>query len=395
MINTYDWKSVNELPVIEELPDPFIKPDGTRLSSPDEWAAQREYLKNMLAHYMYGPMLPTPGNTVGKVVETEALYEGKAIRERVNIKCGPSHGVSFDVYIIRPNREGRFPVITWNCFKDMTPSPVEQEAVCEREYCIAMFEKEQLAVDKPVYEGGVYSVYPDYRWKAIAVWAWGHMRVMDYLETTDYADLKRVIATGHSRGGKAALCAAIYDERFALAAPNASGCGGMGCFRFLGGRSGLSQDPVITESLGSITHVFPHWFADELTSFGSPEKPHPIKNENRLPFDLHFAKALIAPRPLLSTEGLDDEWANTYGTQITWRAADEVYAFLGAEGKNVIHYRDGVHEFNKIDWTVLLDFADHMLKGSNKGYTYPINNLYFPDAPRHYSWKAPYDKSNR
>jgi len=389
MKNKYVWKKVDDLPIIEELPDPFMKADGTRITSPDEWDAQREYLKDMLSHYMYGPILPNPENTVGTVLESNVIYDGKALREKVNIRCGPEHRISFDVYIIRPNRAGRFPVITWNCFKDMRPSPMEEEAVCHREYCIAMFEKEQLAIDKPVYKGGVYDVYPDYPWKAIAVWAWGHMRIVDFLESTSYADMGKIISTGHSRGGKAALCAAIYDDRFALAAPNGSGCGGAGCFRFLGGRAGLSQDPAITESVGRITSVFPHWFSDELATFGSSQPPHPIKNENRLPFDLHIAKSLIAPRPLLCTEALEDEWANTYGTQITWQAANEVYAFLGAKGKNAIHYREGKHEFNPIDWTVLLDFADEMLKGCKGNYTYPINNLYFPNAPLHYSWKAP------
>ena len=46
--------------------------------------------------------------------------------------------------------------------------------------------------------------------------------------TTDWADTDKIIATGHSRGGKVALCAAIYDERIALGAPNGSGCGGAG-----------------------------------------------------------------------------------------------------------------------------------------------------------------------
>ena len=52
---------------------------------------------------------------------------------------------------------------------------------------------------------------------------------VDYLFTTDWADTDKIIATGHSRGGKVALCAAIYDERIALCAPNGSGCGGAGC----------------------------------------------------------------------------------------------------------------------------------------------------------------------
>jgi len=390
MQNQYQWKKVDELPVIEELPDPFIKPDGNRVCSIDEWEEQREYLKSMLEHYMYGPIPPNPGNVVGKVIESEIVHEGRAVHERLNIKCSPNYAISFDVHIIRPNRSGRFPVITWNCFKDMSPCPVEEEAVCERGYVIAMFEKEQLARDnRRDYGGPVHSAYPDYNWKAMAVWAWGHMRIIDYLESTDYADMDRIIATGHSRGGKAVLCAAIFDERISLAVPNGSGCGGAGCFRFLGGREGLSQDAGICESLGRITAGNPHWFADELSAFGMQGKPYSLMYENRLPFDLHIVKALIAPRLLLDTEGIGDEYANPYGTQVTWNAANEVYEFLNAHGKNAIHYREGGHDFNKVDWTVLLDFADDKLKGCPREYKYPVNNLPFPDAKLHYTWRRP------
>ena len=58
---------------------------------------------------------------------------------------------------------------------------------------------------------------------------------------------------------------------------------------------------------------------------------------------LHFLRACIAPRPVITTEGLSDTWANPYGSQITWRAADEVYLFLGAAGKNADQKADNLH----------------------------------------------------
>ncbi len=50
-----------------------------------------------------------------------------------------------------------------------------------------------------------------------------------------------------------------------------------------------------------------------------------------MPFDQHFLKALVAPRALLSTEGLGDLWSNPSGTWQTYLAAREVCRFLGAE----------------------------------------------------------------
>ena len=373
------------------LPDPFLRPDGEgRITSPSQWEDQREYWKELLAQYLYGHMPPHPADqTHGELLSTQPIYGDRALRDHVRITCGREGKVSFEILVIRPNRPGRFPVITWNCFENMTPCPIEEETVCGRNYCIAMFQKEQLAADDASVRSPIFDLYPDYDWKTIAVWAWGHSRIADYLEQTDYADPSKLIATGHSRGGKTALCATIYDSRFALAAVNGSGCGGAGCFRFLGGRSGLSQDPTVSESLGRITTAFPHWFSDKINPFGTQTPPYNVKNESYLPFDLHIAKALVAPRPLVTMEGLDDQWANTYGTQITWRGAEEVYRFLGAEGKNVIHYREGGHQFGPIDWTVLLDFSDAMLRGDSKPFTYPVNNLPFPGAPLHFQWTAP------
>ena len=53
-MNKYDFSSKSELKAIHELPDPFLKPDGTRVQTREEWPEQREYLKAMLTHYLYG-----------------------------------------------------------------------------------------------------------------------------------------------------------------------------------------------------------------------------------------------------------------------------------------------------------------------------------------------------
>jgi hypothetical protein len=168
------------------------------------------------------------------------------------------------------------------------------------------------------------------------------MRVVDYLETRSDIDLKRIAVTGHSRGGKAALLAGALDERFALVAPNGSGCGGAGCFR-----NASSEN----ESLGQITNPkrFGYWFHHRLGWFA--------KQEDRLPFDQHFVKALVAPRALLCTEAHGDLWANPAGTRRTSHSARDVYSFLGAKEKIGLSYRDGQHGQTLQDWKTLLAFA--------------------------------------
>lgn len=379
----YRFPAFEELPSIPELPDPFLKPDGTRVKTPEEWPEQREYLKAMLAHYLYGEMPPAPENTSGEVLFSRKCYHGRAIAETVRITFGP--GLSFNADILRPACEGRVPVITWNQFKDCSGCPEEEEIVVRRGYAVAEFEKEQLAEDSAKgVAGPLASAYPGYSWGVIAMWAWMQSRLIDYLATTDYADMSKIVATGHSRGGKVALCAGIYDDRIALCAPNGSGCGGAGCFRFLGGR--LGEGTAVCETAGSICDAFPFWWADEFAKFGLRSQKWTrstcgdmgdvleamrgmmsvagkTAHEDKLPFDLHFAKALIAPRALISTDGLSDTWANTFGTQVTWRAAQEVFDFLGVPQNNALHMRDGAHKFQSLDWLAIVDFADSVFFG--------------------------------
>ena len=99
--------------------------------------------------------------------------------------------------------------------------------------------------------------------------------------------------------------------------------------------------------------------------------------ENRLPVDQHLLAALVAPRAIIETVGLQDTWANYESSLKTIRAADPVYKFLGAPGMagdgmlvgpaviskekagNLMQYRlDTKHTLTRDYWAGILDFAD-------------------------------------
>ena len=64
---------VEALPVISELPDPFLKDDGGRIHSRQEWKAQRRVLLDKVLRYEYGALPPVPRNVTGKELSSRPV----------------------------------------------------------------------------------------------------------------------------------------------------------------------------------------------------------------------------------------------------------------------------------------------------------------------------------
>lgn len=365
-----DYPKVDQLPVIEELPDPFIMMDGSRVSTKADWEKRRAEIKDLIQHYQYGYMPPAPNNMSVDVLSTETVMDGKATLHTLLFKMGPEHKVTMNVTILKPAGNGHFPVIVSN-EPILGNNPIKDEIVA-RGFVLAEYLRTDLDPDKQDSVGIAQEVYQDYNWATLAVWAWGAHRVADYLSTQRYVDMEKLAVTGHSRGGKTALLAGALDERFALVAPNGSGCGGAGCYR---------NTPEDAETLEKITDPmrFSYWFAADFGQFSGKEA--------QLPFDQHFMKALVAPRALLCTEAFDDKWANPVGTQHTTMAVQEVFEFLGAGEKNGLHYREGGHAQNEVDWRALLDFAELQFNGKKPEYDF--FKFPFADEQNRFSWEKP------
>lgn len=396
------YPDVGQLPSQSELPDPLMTLAGQRVKSPDEWNQERRpELLRLFQHYMYGLVPPPPDNLVAHEENVDRSYfGGKATRKLITITYGPPATPKIHLLLVVPNSATRVPVFVgmnfcgnhailndpqiplpdqWiysSCEGTVGDRATESgrgsqidtwaiETTIDRGYAVATFYSGDVDPDRNDFSDGVH---PHFlldgqmdrtidSWGTIAAWAWGIQRVVDYLISDERLDARRIAVVGHSRLGKTALLAAATDPRIALAIPHQAGCGGTAPSR---GKVG--------ESVKQINDRFPHWFNDRFKQFNE----HP----DRLPFDQNCLVALVAPRPVLFTNAVEDTWANPDGQFAVLAAASPVYEFLGVEGLGErlppepgrlldsrlgYYIRPGKHSMTRDDWQIFIAFADKHL----------------------------------
>jgi hypothetical protein len=378
--------------------------NGSKVTSPDQWIRERRpELQALFAHYMYGKIPAAPKDFKARVIGQYADFlDGKATLKLITLEIGAAPAPRIDLILIVPTQrltptpvfltmnfcgnqaliaDPRVPLAqTWmgngcpGCVNQRATEaargaqsidwPIEE--IVKRGYALASFYSGDVDSDRGDVSQGLYAWLaqgdpsknePAHR-GTIAAWAWGFQRCVDYLVSDPDIDAARIAALGHSRNGKTALLAAAFDERIAMAFPHQAGCGGSAPSR---GKTG--------ESVKAINDRFPHWFNAEFKKFNDTVE--------QLPFDQNALVALCAPRPVLFSAAVGDQWANPAGQLQVLQAADPVYRFLGYEGLMATqmpppgelinsrlgyYIREGKHSTTAADWKVFMDFADKHFK---------------------------------
>lgn len=385
--------AISELPSRPRLPDPLVMLNGEKVTTKEQWEQNRRpELKRLFQQYMYGQMPPATA-TFSLDRSDKNFFGGKATRKDVTVTLGRPGAPKMHLLVLIPNHrtrpapafvgvnfcgnhttvadptvplpEGWMPDSCPGCMDHRATeagrgAQVETWALeqsIDRGYAVALFYNGEIEADQPNARGGVRAAYGEYSWGAIAAWGWGLSRGVDYLVTDRDIDPKRIAVVGHSRNGKAALVAAAFDERIALAIPLQAGCGGTAPSR-----------GTVGETVKQINDRFPHWFNAEFKKFN--------EHADRLPFDQHCLIALCAPRAVLLPNAEEDQWANPKGQFEMLQAANPVYRLLGVEGLKAsempasgalvdstlgYYIRPGKHSMTKGDWKVFLDYADQRM----------------------------------
>jgi hypothetical protein len=384
------------------LPDPLVLANGKRVTDAATWTRQRRpEILRLMETIQFGRAPGKPANVVVDAFDkgTSAL-DGKAIRRQTTLYFTPDRAgpkaellmyvpadakgpvplllqISFSPNVTVVNDSGIKQGEMWNRDKQRVPAPatgafgrVDVLPFLAKGIGFATLYYGDI---EPDFKGGIpfgirgrylkpgqTSFAPD-EWGAIAAWAWGLSRVMDYLETQPAVDAKRVALLGSSRLGKTVLWTGATDQRYAVILASVSGESGAALSR-------RNYGETVRHMTDSTRYAYQ--FAGTYQTYGD--------RVNELPFDGHMLVSLIAPRPLLLQTGDTDYWSDPKGEYLSAVAATPVYRLLGTEGLTATEYppagqpvlstlgyymHAGRHGILPQDWPVFLAFLQKHLLG--------------------------------
>lgn len=326
-------------------------------ASLDEWATEKTRLRDAFAEHVYGPWPDGLAITLGdtRVVDDDYL-DGLGVLEETVITFGRGGGArTFHLAVAYPNMETDQPIpiiigqtFSKNCWvfqstaltdRDGGPctstrmggavgwlarqavgryfSSAPIDTYFQHGYAYANMSSAEIvpddAADAEVVMAKLRASEGIKSTSALSLWAYGWTAAINQLERDARIDMEKVAVFGWSRQAKAALVAAAWEPRISAIISHQSGFGGAALSRSMTG-----------ERLDRVVKSYPHWFDPGLAAYADQPET--------LPVDQHQLLALIAPRPILLSNGRRDVWSDPNSTFVSARAADAVYELYGVVG---------------------------------------------------------------
>jgi dienelactone hydrolase len=326
-----------------------------------EGSPQREALKQKFEDVLYGPWPAGMPVSFGdwQMIDPEYL-DGRGTLEEVEITIGSGDGArTFTLVAAFPKASGPVPIVISQTFADTcSVFPDEPVTNAEGQVCdggmmegfpgwaatqifgtyIALAPVERYFDAGLAYASFYASDFvPDSRKKApptmaalggpvnptsaLMAWAYSFSAAVDVLDADPRIDPRGIGVMGHSRHGKSALIAAVWDRRIAAVVAHQSGFAGASLSR---SRTG--------ERLDRMAKAYPHWLA--------PEAQDWIDRLEDIPVEQHEFLALVAPTPVLLGNGRRDVWSDPNSSFRAAEAASAAYEATGHAGLTASGMRD-------------------------------------------------------
>ncbi|MFW5656193.1 MAG: alpha/beta hydrolase family protein [Bacteroidota bacterium] len=300
--------SIDELPVIDPLPDPFAWSDGSgRDTTFESWQCRRAEIMAEIEHYEIGKI---PGKT-----DTIIASFSDGVLSIILIENDDTLTLTSEITL--PEGEGPFPAVIGI---GLPTGSLPGNLFTSRNIITIQFNYGQvMAHTQTRGSEPINKLFPNQTsMGAYSAWSWGVSRLIDGLELVANdlpIDLKHLGITGCSFAGKMALFAGAFDERIALTIAQEPGGGGAAAWR-------VSETLGNVETLGRTSHA---WFKESMFQFSN--------KVSKLPHDHHELMALVAPRALLVLGNPDYEWLAEESGYVSCRAAHNVWKTFGIEDR--------------------------------------------------------------
>ncbi|KNG51094.1 carbohydrate esterase family 15 protein [Stemphylium lycopersici] len=345
-------------PTVKQMPDPFLYLDGkTCVKSTEEWLQCRQpEILALLQEYQYGYYPPNAQETVsatrsGNILTVTVATSGKTatIAASLNLPAG----------------QGPFPVV-------ISIGGMDTRSYTSAGIAVVTFDYTRVAADSNSKSGAFWTLYNGRDIGVLTAWAWGFHRVLDGIELkVPEIDATKAGVTGCSRLGKAALAAGLFDKRIAVTMPMCSGVQGAGPYRYsLSGQG---------ENLENAKSGAPWWTSSGISQF--------VGKSTQLPFDAHTIVAAIAPRAVILSQNVNDQFTDSKGTaQVTFPAAKAVYRWLGVGDMLGMSIPTGGH-CDMSGYADVLPFVQKVLQGKSTSRDYD-DLKGWKVMPEAYPWAA-------